>query len=180
MCKYWAYILIGDDGVGKTTFQKNVILNLCNVDRSRRLDVNLIHEITRRDMPRGLKNIFTMNRSIQEKMDVYQSVDRFFDHHFSSEDICILSSHASGGSYDDVERMIYRLKHEGYNVSGVFLSNGWTGDAQRIATLPWHETLWINNPHLEHKDQIDARLADLADRFCDNLVRRAQGPFGEP
>lgn len=76
MLSKWAYILIGNDQTGKTTFQKALIKELCGYEISR-LDVNLIHNINHPDSPRKLKTLSTMNRSYQEKIDLYGSVEEF-------------------------------------------------------------------------------------------------------
>ena len=71
MLKKNCYILIGDDLTGKTTFQKDLIFHLCGIEKIR-LDTNLINIINHPESPRKLKTLFTMNRSIQEKMGEYK------------------------------------------------------------------------------------------------------------
>jgi hypothetical protein len=146
MISKWAYILIGDDRTGKTSFQKYLIYHLCGKDKFTKLNTNLVHDITHRDAPRKLKTLFTINRSIQEKMGVYKSVENYFEHYFHDADIVILSSHSHNPCIADIVVMISELKKRYYNVNVVFFSNHLNLQTQAIAELNWHEKLLINNP----------------------------------
>src|SRR6185437_5074456 len=144
MFSHWAYILIGNNNTGKTTFQKYLLWHLCG-QRYARLRRNLIQPISHPQAPKNLATIFTCNRSFQEKRGEYKSIDYYFGHFFKEADICILSSHAHG-SAKEVAEMIQALKRRCYNVAGVFWSNAFDHDAKTIALLPWNEVLWFENP----------------------------------
>lgn len=122
MLSYWAYILIGDNDTGKTSFQKYLVSDLCN-RQYERLRSNRLTRITHPRMPRGVAKLWTMNRSYQEKIAEYGDVANFFRSHFEEADICILSSHAHGPSIDHLREMIRELRLRAYNVAAVFFSN---------------------------------------------------------
>ena len=88
MFSYWAYILIGDNNTGKTSFQRFLVNDLCGTDYQR-LPRNLLSGITHPLMPRGISTISTMNRSYQEKTDEYLDVHNFFSNFFAMANICI-------------------------------------------------------------------------------------------
>ena len=67
MISSWAYILIGNNGTGKTTFQKEIIQYLCGVEEIQRLQINKVFPIRHPDAPEDFKSLFAMNRSFQEK-----------------------------------------------------------------------------------------------------------------
>jgi hypothetical protein len=161
-----AFILIGDDKTGKTTFQKYLLLHLCK-EKYVRLDVNLINNITHRDSPEKLKTLFTSNRSLQEKMDVYKSIPEYFQNHFKDADICILSSHV--GSLTDIEEMIRQLRLRYYNVSAVFFSNHIDMRTANISVLSWDERFFIKNPNNPGgwENQID----NQAKNFSNMVIR---------
>ena len=60
MVSYWAYILIGDNDTGKTSFQKYLVADLCN-RQYERLPRNLLTYITHPRMPRGVAKLSTMS-----------------------------------------------------------------------------------------------------------------------
>ncbi|AEF85140.1 hypothetical protein TREPR_3855 [Treponema primitia ZAS-2] len=139
----WAYILIGDDYTGKTTFQKELI-RFVAFNRYQHLDCNLTFDIRIRIGNNNIKTISLMNRSFQEKE--YQSVPDFFSSHFKEADACILSSHLV---QPDIEQMIGELKKRFYNVCGVFFENSVNANKpanEVIALLDWDEKYWIENP----------------------------------
>jgi hypothetical protein len=170
MFSYWAYILIGRNETGKTTFQRQLIHHLCGV-RYDRLPINVVNSITHPRCPRGLQTIFTSNRSYQEKLSKYKSVSRYFERFFNEADLCILSSHARKS---DLSEMIHQLRRYFYNVAGVFWSNADDDQARNIALLPWDEVLRINNPTLENRQAIEKQLDRLAMEFSEFIIARAQ------
>lgn len=173
MFSYSAYILIGNNSTGKTSFQKHLLKHLTNKTYSR-LPINLKAEIDHPRMPRGFETIFTMNRSYQEKSDLYKNVPRFFKKHFKYANICILSSHASGRCIDDVGLMIDFLRENCYNVYGVFFSNAYGADAMNICrSLDWDERLWVKNP-LAKGERVQVQLTRLGQEFGEMLIARAQ------
>lgn len=179
MYKHWAYILVGDNNSGKTSFQKNLIYYLCKLDKSRRLNTNEFYDVRDRKMPASIRHAFFMNRSIQEKMSTYKTVENFFSKYFQAKEICFLSSHAHGHSINDIEKMISLLKYDCYNVAGVFFSNAWTQDAQEISrNLPWNEVIWLDNPKTTDQTVIDQQIKRLAKDFRRNLRVRSQSAFG--
>ncbi|MCW3074262.1 MAG: hypothetical protein JWP69_1331 [Flaviaesturariibacter sp.] len=172
MIAKWAYILIGDDQTGKTTFQKWLIWHLCHINKFDRLHVNQVHPIAHRDAPRKFKTLFTMNRSVQEKMaDTYLSMENFFTSHFHDADVCILSSHAHGQSINDISFMINALGDRYYNIGAVFFSNHLNANTQAIARLPWQERISVRNPTNSEgwEDQVD----EAAHYFSEMLIRKA-------
>ena len=172
MFSYWAYVLVGANGTGKTHFQRSLIRQLCGV-RYEHLPINIVSEVDHPRAPKGLKTLFTMNRSYQEKLSLYKSVERFFSRKefFKNADVCVLSSHLSE---DDISEMITHLKRRCYNVAGVFWSNSYGRRSADIALLPWDEKLWIENP-LCRADRVDAQLDRVAVHFSQFLIARAHG-----
>lgn len=172
MFSYWAYILIGNDLTGKTSFQRYLVRELCGQYKAR-LRTNLVTAITHPAMPRGVETLSTMNRSYQEKIRQYGTVHGFFANHFKDADICILSSHTHQPSQAHIEDIIRELRLRAYNVAAVFFSNGYDTDAEQISLLDWDERLWIENPLLEKPEDIQAQLALVAVRFANLLIARA-------
>ena len=173
MFSNWAYILIGNNNTGKTSFQRNLVSHLCGQTYAR-LPRNTVLNITHAQAPRSMATIFTCNRSFQEKRSEYKSIAHYFKHFFKEADVCILSSHANGASAAQVADMINKLKRRCYNVAGVFWSNAFDADAKEIAQLPWNEILWIENPILNGADQITAQLDQIAKHFSELLIARAR------
>ena len=171
MISKWAYILIGDDRTGKTTFQKCLIWNLCEVDRTVKLNTNLIHPINHREAPRKIKTLFTINRSVQEKMSEYGTVEHYFDSYFKDADIVILSSH-TGGTDDiaQIEIMIAELKKRYYNVNAVFFSNHLNSRTEQVAQMDWHERIMINNPP-DH-ERWERQIEEGARFFGEMLIKK--------
>ena len=172
MFSHWAYILLGNNNTGKTSFQRNLVSHLCGKSYAR-LPRNIVKEITHPRAPKGLRTIFTCNRSFQEKRSEYKSIDYYFKHFFRDADVCMLSSHTTDDASQQIAEMIQMLKRRCYNVAGVFWSNAFDNEAQEITLLPWNEVLWIENPTLNGADQITAQLDQIAKRFADLLIARA-------
>ncbi len=146
MIRKTAYILIGDDRTGKTTFQKYLILYLCGIDKFNKLNTNLIHSINHYESPRKLKTMFTINRSIQEKMNEYKTVKNYFENYFKEADICILSSHSHDNCINDIREMIDILNGKYFNVEVVFFTNHLNSYTQEISQLNWDKRNLIENP----------------------------------
>lgn len=172
MIKRTAYILIGDDRTGKTSFQKYLIFHLCGVDKFAKLNTNLVHGIVHPESPRKLKTLFTINRSIQEKMSEYQSIGNYFDNYFKDADICVLSSHSSGNCINDIEEMIEILKSKYYNVEAVFFTNHQNQQTAEISKLNWDSRNVIQNPYNEEK--WEEQLEYGAKIFGDLMIRQAK------
>jgi hypothetical protein len=183
MFSKWAFILVGNDKTGKTSFQKFLIEALCNIELDR-LDCDKISYIAHSCAPEKLKTIFTISRSYQERRHVYKSVEDYFKLFFQDADICILSSHSHDDSILDIEKMMHELKTKNYNVAGVFWSNCFNEDERKISALPWQERLWIKNPHIDMKqnkektkEEIEAEIKEQIKKqayaFADILIARA-------
>lgn len=172
MLRKKCYILIGDDRTGKTSFQKYVIWYLCGTDKFTKLNTNLIHQINHPESPRKLNTLFTINRSVQEKMDEYKTVKNYFECYFRDADICILSSHSHDNSIQQVIEMIDELRARYYNVDGVFFSNSLNPLTSEISKLNWDERIFIENPNSPEnwENQIDnqARL------FSEMVIRTSK------
>lgn len=170
MLRKSAYILIGDNDTGKTTFQKYLIWFLCGIDKFNKLNTNLVHPINHRDAPRKLETLFTMNRSIQEKMGDYKNVDNYFHSFFRDADICILSSHSHSPCIDEIREMIIQLNRKYYNVSSVFFSNHLNPATEEISTLNWEERIIINNPSAE---DWETQIKNGAEYFSQMIIRKS-------
>jgi len=170
MFSYWAYILVGRNDTGKTSFQRNLVYLLCGV-RYSRLACNVQRTIKHPHFPKGIETLSVSNRSYQEKESKYKSVANYFSRHFKEADLCFLSSHSR---QDDVTEMIQELRRRYYNVAGVFWSNS-DGEREReIAGLSWDEVLWIQNPELTNSAEIDDQLSRISREFSEMLITRAQ------
>lgn len=172
MFSNWAYILIGDNNTGKTSFQRYLVEALCQ-ETYTRLPRNTVKDIRHPRAPKGLNTLFTANRSFQEKRGEYINPKNYIKNFFKDADICILSSHSHGSSIQDVQIMMEELKSRMYNVAGVFWSNDYGRESSEISTLHWQERLWINNPPLQNEEAIANQLRDKSYLFADMLIRRA-------
>ncbi len=172
MLSYWAYILIGNDSTGKTSFQRYLVSELGNQQYTR-LPRNLLTDITHPQMLRGIATLSTMNRSYQEKKSEYRNVAGFFRNYFQEADICVLSSHTNGTAIDDIREMIRQLRLRAYNVAAVFFSNGFDSDAEQISLLDWDERLWLNNPEVSSPAEVRPQIEQLARDFVRLLIARA-------
>lgn len=167
-----AYILIGDNDTGKTNFQKYLIWHLCHEDKFNKLNTNLIHEIKHRDSPRKLKTLFTMNRSIQEKMtDTYLTIDNYFQTFFKDADVCILSSHSHNPCINDIRKIVEYLNKRYYNTSVVFFSNHLNSNTQEISQLQWQERILIKNP--PNTEGWENQINDGAKYLAETIIKKA-------
>lgn len=172
MISHWAYILIGDNDTGKTSFQRYLLQELCNV-RYQRLPINLLSDVTHPRAPRHFQKLFTANRSYQEKAGLYGSVPGYFRGHFKDADVCVLSSHAHAPCISDVQAMIDELQSRAYNIAGVFWSNNFGAPAKAISKLNWQERMWIRNPVKTSTEKIQEQISERAKMFANLLVERA-------
>lgn len=172
MLSSWAYILIGNNDTGKTSFQRNLVAELCG-ELYERLPRNVVKTVTHPRAPKRLATIFTSNRSYQEKLAEYKSVENYFDNFFKDADICILSSHTHGDSREHVEEMIRQLKRRCYNVAGIFWSNTFDAEGREISLLPWQERFWIDNPPSDDQSKVQQQLGRVAHDFAELLLERS-------
>ncbi|MGG5509406.1 hypothetical protein ACPDHN_05590 [Myroides odoratimimus] len=172
MIKRTAYILIGDNNTGKTTFQKMLIKHLTGKSYTT-LPTDLIHTIIHPESPRKLETLFTMNRSIQEKMteEHYTSVSEYFEKKFKDADICIMSSHAGGKSITEIEEMINILQEKYYNVEAVFFTNSIDPSTSEISKLKWNSRNMIQN---DYNEDWESFLTIQAQLFGDMIIRYAK------
>jgi hypothetical protein len=169
MLSKWVYILLGNDRTGKTTFQKEVIRNLTS-QKYDRLDCNKEFGINTQIGKTQNSEIFIMNRSFQEKRDVYLNVNHYFVNFFLNKPICILSSHLD---INDISEMIMQSKKRFYNVCGVFFSNSIDNNPNEnadIACLDWDEKYYIENPISETKWEF--YLERNAFDFSGSIIRK--------
>ncbi|MFP5042920.1 hypothetical protein [Parasediminibacterium sp. JCM 36343] len=158
------FILIGDDMTGKTTLQKLLIEKICGQTYDR-LPTNLRFNITHPEIKRKYQNISFANRSYQEKIDEYGTVDEYFQNHFSPADISIISSHLDIGH---ITEMIRNGRQRLYNVTGIFFSNSIDSNQvvnSQISLLEWEERLVIENVTTEDERTINRQLNAIADNF---------------
>lgn len=172
MFSTWAYILVGDNNTGKTSFQRFLVEALCG-ERYDKLPRNIVKTINHPRAPKKLETLFTINRSYQERMKEYESVQNYFASFFKDADICILSSHSHPPSIQHVQEMMDELAARAYNVAGVFWSNDFGSDAKKISGLAWQERQWIENPILEDEKEIAAQIKKQAYEFAEILITRA-------
>lgn len=172
MFSNWAYVLVGDNNTGKTSFQRFLVEALCQESYAR-LPRNIVKEIRHPRAPKKLNTLFTANRSYQEKRAEYVSPKNYIKSFFKDADICILSSHSHGSSIQDVQVMLDELRLRAYNVAGVFWSNDYGVDARAISALSWQERLWIENPRLQNEEAIATQIKRQAYEFAEMLVARA-------
>jgi len=172
MLSKWVYILIGNDLTGKTTFQKELLTELCGKPFKDRLACNIVWDIDAKFNSR-LKNIFLINRSLQEK-DFNDKVADYFTTSFHDADICILSSHLKK---QDIEDAISECHKRYYNVGGVFWENSIYNDPvtnKEIASLNWDERFVLPNTFQTESDLWQKQISGLAKEFCTLLLERAK------
>lgn len=165
------FIIIGDDKTGKTTLQKYLIEKICNYDYDR-LPTNLEFDITHPEIKRKYKKISFGNRSFQEKIGDYISVENYFEKFFKSSDIAFISSHLM---IKDIEEMINQGKMRFYNVTGIFWTNSIKYNKKRngeISLLNWDERLVIENPIATSDNQIEKQLNDITENIVTFLANR--------
>jgi hypothetical protein len=169
---HWAYILVGENNTGKTSFQRYLVSHLCG-KRYDRLPRNIVKHIQHPGALKAFATIFSCNRSFQEKRSEYRSIAYYFKHFFKDADVCVLSSHTHGKSAEEIAEMIQMLKRRCYNVAGVFWSNSFDDEAREITLLPWNEILWIENLTIRGSSEISAQLDTIAKHFSELLIARA-------
>ena len=164
------FILIGDDRTGKTILQKCLLDKLCGYGYER-LPVNVCFDIKHPEIKRKYQNISFGNRSFQEKIEEYKSVDEYFSDYFKDADIAFISSHLVE---NDVKLMIENGMKRFYNVIGVFFSNSIYNNYQdnsKISLLGWCERLIVDNP-ITSDEKIDRQLDNIADNIVCLLINR--------
>ncbi len=172
------FILIGDDRTGKTTLQKFLIDRLCGLNYER-LPVNELFKITHPKIQRKHQSISFGNRSYQEKIKEYQTVDNYFQNDFKPADIAFISSHLV---VSHIQQMIANGRNMFYNVNGIFWTNSIDSNKAEnstISSLEWNERFVIENPLIinppseEEKEQlIQTQLAQIADNIVALIVNR--------
>ena len=165
------FILIGDDKSGKTTIQKLLIEKILGW-RYATLPVNKQFEITHPDIKRKYQTISFGNRSYQEKITDYQSIDNYFKNHFAQADIAFISSHLVS---TDIQQMINCGQGLFYNVNGVFLTNSTEASLalnSQIAKLNWDERFVVQNPPTDNDESIQRQLDQIADNIVSLLISR--------
>jgi len=174
MFSYWAYVLIGENNTGKTSFQRHVVNYLCNKQYSR-LPVNTVKTIVHPRAPKCLDTIFTCNRSYQEKSATYKSVKNYFNNpkFFKYADICFLSSHTHGNAIHEIQEIQNELRSRYFNVACIFWGNSENNDTKKIALLRWDEVFWIENPILKNTKKVDLQIQNIAKEFADMLLARS-------
>lgn len=165
------FILIGNDRTGKTTLQKMLIEKLCGFGYDR-LPVNSQFEIIQPEIKRKYTNISFGNRSYQEKISEYKTVDSYFQNEFKPTDIAFISSHLV---YADIQQMIANGKSLFYNVNGIFFTNSIESNTlinSQISSLDWDERFVITNPHSDNEEVIQRQLEQIADNIVQLIISR--------
>jgi hypothetical protein len=165
------FIIIGDDKTGKTTLQKLLIYRICGIEYAT-LQVNKLLDISHPEIKRKYKDIFFGNRSYQEKVKDYISVDNYFQIFFQPADIAIISSHLVEA---DILRMIHNGRKLFYNVNGVFCTNSIANNISansQISLLDWNERFVLSNPIMDDAGMIHKQLELVADNFVELLINR--------
>jgi hypothetical protein len=166
------FILLGDDRTGKTTLQKLLIDKICNEQHYERLHTNKIFNIIHPEIKRKYKTIFFANRSYQEKLTDYKTVDNYFHSFFKQADIAFISSHLVE---DDIKLMIDNGRSLFYNVIGVFWTNSIENNGivnSQIGILNWNERLVVENTQTDNAAQIEIQLNEIADNIVVFLANR--------
>ena len=168
----WAYVLVGNDRTGKTTFQKMILEHITGsyIDP---LHCNLVFDLAAmRSGSRNTHNISLMSRSYQEQKKEYVSIGNFFASFFKDADIAILSSHLY---QQDIKEMIHELKKRFFNVAGVFFENSIAKDSEKnseIALLEWDERNFIMNPITESKNIYKQYLRKSGAEFTYQILNK--------
>lgn len=165
------FIIIGDDKTGKTTLQKLLISRLCGFDYDR-LPVNKLFEITHPEIKRKHQSISFGNRSYQEKVSDYETIDKYFQYHFQPADIAFISSHLV---LSDIQQMITHGKNMFYNVNGVFWTNSIINNEaanSQISSLNWNERFVISNPYSDNEQIIHRQLDQIVDSIVALIINR--------
>jgi len=162
------FVLIGNDCTGKTTLQKLLIEKLCGIQYEK-LPTNIALNIEHPEIKRKYSKISFGNRSYQEKINKYGSIDDYFANHFNEQKIAFISSHLNK---NDLENMILNGHRKFYNVYGVFFTNSIDENKplnSEISTLNWDERFVIENPNVEPK-QINSQLKKIAENITELLI----------
>lgn len=170
ICSKMLFVLIGDDRSGKTTLQRLLIEKMCG-EWYERLPVNRNLLITHPEIKRKYERASFANRSYQEKIEEYGSVDEYFENHFQDCPISFISSHLV---IDDISEMIRNGKRRFFNVYGVFLSNSIQANREvnmDISELNWDERFFIENP-LINDEHVFGQLNFISENFVDLIINR--------
>jgi hypothetical protein len=124
MFSYWAYVLVGENDTGKTTFQRHLV-HYINGRLYENLPSNRAKTIRSNRFPRAFGKLFIAGRSYEELGRKYKTLEDYFERAFKQVEICFLSTHSER---DIAGEMIRHLRRRGYNVGGVFWSNSWRQD----------------------------------------------------
>lgn len=174
MFSSWAYVLIGDNNTGKTSFQRYLVEALCGI-KYKKLPRNVVKAVTHPRAPKKLQTLLTANRSYQEKLKEYKSVENYLSRFVKDADIVVLSSHSNGAALTEVQAMHRQLTLRAYNVAGVFWSNDFGTNASQISSdVAWQERLWIENPTLTNVNSVQEQIRAQAFEFAETLVERAR------
>ena len=170
----WIYVLIGNDRTGKTCFQKQLVKLLAHQDYDR-LHCNLSFPIKHPHLIRKIETLSIGNRSIQEKLEIYKTVDDYFQNHFKNADICVVSTHLSEA---DARSIITNGQKKFYNVCAVFFSNSIEKQRQQneeISVLNWDDRWVVANQTTEDEAQQMTQLNKAAESFVQILIERTRG-----
>jgi len=165
------FVLIGNDKTGKTTLQKLLIEKMCGFGYDK-LPTNKKFDISHPEIKRKYITISFGNRSYQEKIGDYGTVDEYFQNHFKPADISFISSHLVEA---DINQMINCGKKGFYNVIGIFFSNSIENshiENRDIALLDWNERLLIENPLTGDNGEIDKQLVAITDSIVTLIANR--------
>ncbi len=168
-----AFILLGEDCTGKTILQKKLISYLTDKGVYEKLPRNQVFHITHKSIPKIFNTISFMNRSYQENIQEYVSIDNFFENFFKNADIAILSSHLISR---DIERMIYCLKVRFFNVVGVFFSNSLEQnyiENSIISQLNWNERVILEN-NIVSPEWVDSQLCKSSLDFLSYIIEKTK------
>lgn len=165
------YVFIGNDRTGKTTIQKLLIDKICGHTYDR-LPTNVHFDIIHPEIKRKYQNISFGNRSYQEKIGDYGTVDEYFQNHFAPADISFISSHLDIGH---ITEMIRNGRQRFYNVTGIFFSNSIDTNQQAnsdISLLDWDERLYIENAWTDDDWRMNRQLNAIADNIVFFIANR--------
>jgi hypothetical protein len=169
----WLFIILGNNCSGKTTLQKKIIRLISDENYDSRLECNVSVKITHTFISRKIDTISFSNRSYQEKIGDYKSIENYFANHFMKADICVISSHLVP---IDVEQMILWGHKLFFNVCGVFMSNSIDNNQDlnsQISALGWDSRIISNNPLTDIPEQQDKQLQIIANDFIMMLIHKA-------
>jgi len=165
------FILIGNDQTGKTILQKLLIKRICGHAYAR-LPTNQFFTIEHVEIKRKYVDIFFGNRSYQEKLSEYTSVNNYFLNHFQQADIAFISSHLV---LADIRQMIALGRSLFYNITGIFWTNSIEINAElnsQISILDWDERLIVTNPFCDQTDQVQNQLELIPDNIVALIINK--------